>query len=171
MFLYMFLVQHSGYYQLHPSNRFMAQDSAKQPSFCASNSTSSSLPNEQCPHHPQLPAPEVVESQGQTAQDHYVVLPNVGLWYRVAYKFRIPLVDGGVVSTFVIYIRWEADRGFISSTQSFIIWFSPLKKKSAMSIDTLPKILKNHLGRKHSRLSGVDMFLAMHSNRNTAEHS
>ncbi|XP_050718527.1 myelin regulatory factor-like protein isoform X2 [Eriocheir sinensis] len=75
---------------------FMAQDSAKQPTFCASNSTGPSLPSVQCSHHPLLPAPEVVEFQGQTAQDHYVVLPNVGLWYQVAYKFRISLVDGGV---------------------------------------------------------------------------
>lgn len=76
----------------------MGQESPKQPSFCSTNSTGSSLPNVQCSLHPELVAPEVVEQPGQTAQDHYVVLTNVGLWWQVAYKFRIPLIDGDVVS-------------------------------------------------------------------------
>lgn len=73
-------------------NIYFYSFTVQQPSFCALNST------EPCSHSMELPLPEVVESPGPTPQDHYVVLTNVGLWWQVAYKFRIPLVEGDVVS-------------------------------------------------------------------------
>ncbi|XP_045602006.1 myelin regulatory factor-like protein isoform X5 [Procambarus clarkii] len=76
--------------------RFMEDDFARQPSFCANCSDSiPSFPFEQCSDTVNVLSPyEVVESNGESPRDHYVTLLNVGMWHQVAYKFRIP-VGGG----------------------------------------------------------------------------
>ncbi|XP_069944502.1 myelin regulatory factor-like protein isoform X3 [Cherax quadricarinatus] len=74
--------------------RFMADNFDRQPSFCANCSDSiPSFPFEQCSDTGTVLSPyDVVESHGP--RDHYVTLLNVGMWHQVAYKFRIPVVEG-----------------------------------------------------------------------------
>ncbi|XP_045132045.1 myelin regulatory factor-like protein isoform X1 [Portunus trituberculatus] len=87
-----------------PISRFMPHTNltlhfsftVQQPIFCAINSTGPSLQPEKCSSSIDIPWPEVIQSPGTTPQDHYVSLTNVGLWWQVAYKFRISLVEGDV---------------------------------------------------------------------------
>ena len=83
---------------LYSYNAYYYSFIGQSPTFCAVNSTGPSLSPVECSHNMNLPSPEVVDSPGHSPQDHFVVLTNVGLWWKVAYKFRIPLVEGNVVS-------------------------------------------------------------------------
>lgn len=87
-----------------PISRFMPHTNltlhfsftVQQPTFCAINSTGPSLQPVRCSSSIDIPLPEVIQSPGPTPQDHYVALTNVGLWFQVAYKFRVSLIEGDV---------------------------------------------------------------------------
>ncbi|XP_071551059.1 myelin regulatory factor isoform X2 [Panulirus ornatus] len=75
--------------------RFMTENLARQPSFCANSSDSiPSYPAVRCTDTSDVPSSnEVVVNNGESARDHYVTLANVGMWHQVAYKFRIPAIN------------------------------------------------------------------------------
>lgn len=84
---------------VHLDYRYMTESIARQPTFCVSgNGSTPSFPAEQCMHTEPTSPNDVVELNGETPQDYYFTLTNVGLWFQVAYKFRIPILEGEEVS-------------------------------------------------------------------------